>query len=130
MTATPTRSAKASIAVASATLLDFRRALVNRKYSRLFSRESRAKPCPKGPSKELIQLVVETQDRNPTYCCPRIAMLVANVLGNSVDEETVRRILKKYYKPLPGKRPSWLLPIGNAADKLWSVHFLGLIPHF
>lgn len=122
----PDRITKASIAIASATLLDFHRALVNRKYSRLFSRKSHVKPGPKGPSKELIQLVLETKEKNPSYGCPRIAMLVANVLGISLDEETVRRILKKYYNPLPGKGPSWLLPIGNAANKLWSVDLFRL----
>ena len=53
-------------------------------------------------------------------------MLIANVLGISIDEETVRRILKKYYKPLPGKGPSWLMPIGNSSNKLWSVDLFRL----
>ena len=72
---TPSRIAKASIAIASSTLLDFHRALINKKYSRLFSRKSLAKPGPKGPSKELIQLVVETKEKNPTYGCPKMRCL-------------------------------------------------------
>ncbi|MCX6123463.1 MAG: integrase core domain-containing protein [Proteobacteria bacterium] len=96
------------------------------KYSKLFSKKTVSKPGPKGPSKELISLVIETKERNPSYGCPRIALLVSNVLKISLDEETVRRILKKYYKPLPGKGPSWLLPIGNSSNKLWSVDLFRL----
>jgi putative transposase len=121
---TPKRIGKSAIAIAESTLLNFHRALVDRKYSRLFSKKTRSKPGPKGPSKELIKLVVETKKRNPLYGCPRIALLVGNVLGESVDGRTVRRIFAKLYRPLPGKGPSWLLPIGNSPNKLWSMdHF-------
>ena len=123
---TPKRIGKSAIAIAASTLLDFHRALVTRKYSRLFSKKSPSKPGPKGPSKELINLVVETKARNPSYGCPRIALLVSNVLGDPIDEETVRRILAKYYRPLPGKGPSWLLPIGNSHNKLWSMDLFRL----
>jgi putative transposase len=77
---TPKRIGNSAIAIAASTLLDFHRALVSRKYSRLFSKKSRSKPGPKGPSRELIKLVVETKERNPSYGCPRIALLVGNVL--------------------------------------------------
>ena len=36
-------------------------------YRRLFSPQRRAKPGPKGPSKELIQVIVEMRRRNPRY---------------------------------------------------------------
>ena len=123
---TPKRIRQSSIAIAATTLLEFHRAIVNKKYERLFSNKSRIKPGPKGPSKALIQLVLETKMNNPTYGCPKIALLLSNVLGTTIDEETVRRILKKYYRPLPGKGPSWLLPIGNRSGKLWSVDFFRL----
>ena len=123
---TPKRIGKSAIAVAESTLLSFHRALVDRKYSQLFSKKTRSKPGPKGPSKELIKLVVETKERNPSYGCPRIALLVGNVLGEPIDDETVRRILAKHYRPIPGKGPSWLLPIGNSPNKLWSMDLFRL----
>jgi len=123
---TPKRISKTSIAIAEATLLDFHRALVTRKYSKLFSQKGNARTGRKGPSKELIKLVVETKVSNPSYGCPKIAMLITNVLGKSIDKETVRRILSKHYKPIPGKGPSWLLPIGNNPNKLWSVDLFRL----
>lgn len=123
---TPKRIGKASIAIAETTLIDFHRALVGRKYSRLFSRTGEARPGRKGPSKELIKLVVETKEKNPSYGCPKIAMLVCNVLGVSIDEETIRRILSKHYRPVPGKGPSWLLPIGSSPNRLWSVDLFRL----
>ena len=92
---TPKRIGKASIAIAEATLLDFHRALVTRKYSRLFTCKSSARPGRKGPSKDLIKLVVETKEKNPADGCPKIAMLIGNVLGTAIDEETVRRICKR-----------------------------------
>ncbi|MCX6125471.1 MAG: integrase core domain-containing protein, partial [Proteobacteria bacterium] len=112
--------------IASSTLLDFHRALVTRKYSRLFSRKAPSKPGPKGPSKDLIRLVVETKENNRNYGCPRIALLVGNVLGTTIDEETVRRILAKHFRPLPGNGPSCLLPIGNSHNKLWSMDLFRL----
>jgi putative transposase len=38
----------------------------------------------------------------------------------------VRRILAKHYRPTPGKGPSWLLPIGNSPNKLWSTDLFRL----
>ena len=123
---TPKRIGKSEVAIVESTLLNFHRALVDRKYSRLFSKKTRSKPGPKGPSKESIKLVVETKERNPLYRCPRIALLVGNVLGEPIDGRTVRRILAKHYRPLPGKGFSWILPIGNSPNKLWSVDFFRL----
>jgi hypothetical protein len=42
------------------------------KYRMLFPPNGR-KPGPKGPSAELIQVVVEMKQNNPTWGCPRIA---------------------------------------------------------
>jgi hypothetical protein len=69
---------------------------------------------------------VETKEKSPRYGCPRIALLVGNVLGEAIDEETVRRILAKHYRPIPGKEPSWPLPIGNSYNKLWSMDLFRL----
>ena len=123
---TPKRISRASIAIAESTLLDFHRALVARKYSRLFTRKGNSRPGRKGPSDELIKFVVEMKEKNPAYGCPKIAMLVGNVLGITIDEETIRRILKKHYRSVPGKGPSWLLPIGISPNRLWSVDLFRL----
>jgi hypothetical protein len=50
-----------------------------RKYRMLFSPDRRRKPGPKGPSAELIHVVVEMKQRNPTWGCPRIAQQMALV---------------------------------------------------
>src|SRR5215470_10471353 len=47
------------------TLLNFHRALVQRKYRFLFSPKRRAKPGPKGPDQDLIRAVVDMKQRNP-----------------------------------------------------------------
>ena len=55
-----------------ATLFKFHRALVSRKYRRLFSSSSHhGKPGPKGPSPELIAAIVEMKRRNPRFGCVR-----------------------------------------------------------
>jgi hypothetical protein len=61
----PSRIRKAAAALKPATLLDFHQVLKERKYRRLFSPERRGKPGPKGPSKELIEAIVEMKRRNP-----------------------------------------------------------------
>lgn len=117
----PKRIGKCAIGVAKATLLSLYRALVKKKYSRLFSNKGRRKAGRKGPSKEMIRFIVEIKEKNPRYGCPKIAMLASNVLGKKIDKETVRRILLKHFKPTPGSGPSWLSPIGNAPNKLFSL---------
>lgn len=113
------RLPKLSSVVAHSTLLGFHRALVNRKYSKLFSNK---RPGPKGPSADLINLIVEIKTKNPGYGCPKIALLVSELLGQSIDEQMVRRILRKHFSSQPrGSGPSWLNAIGSAKDVLWSV---------
>ena len=116
------RLPKLSIIVAHSTILGFHRALVQRKYSRLFSNKGPKKPGPKGPSTALIKLVVEIKTKNPGYGCPKIALLASQLLDDCIDEQTVRRILRKYFSDQPrGPGPSWLNAIGIAKDVLWSV---------
>ena len=110
-----------SIVVAHSTVLGLHRALVNRKYSRLFSNKQAKKPGPKGPLLELIKLVVEIKTKNPRYGCPKIALLVSKLLGDDISEQTIRRILRKHFRSAPGSGPSWLNAIGTAQDVLWSM---------
>jgi putative transposase len=116
------RLPKISIVVAHSTLLGFHRALVNRKYSKLFANKFPRKPGPKGPSADLIKLIVGIKVKNPGYGCPKIALLASELLGEDIDEQMVRRILRKYFSSQPrGPGPSWLNAIGIAKDVLWSV---------
>jgi len=119
----PKRISGAAICVAKSTLINFHQYLVRRKYSKLFSNKSKRKPGPKGPSAAMIKLIVETKEKNLRYGSLKISQLVSDVLGYDVNESMVRRILKKHFKPRPGNGPSWLTPIGNSKDKLWSLDF-------
>jgi len=117
------RIRKIAIAVRPSTLLGFHRALVRRKYRRLFSSSPcLKKPGPKGPGEALIQAIVELKSRNPRFGCPRIAHIIARTFGFDIDKNVVYRVLSKHYRPAPGRTgPSWLSFIGHAADSLWSV---------
>ncbi len=115
---------KISVIIKASTLLSFHKALVKRKYRKLFSRKSKSRPGPKGPSQELIDLVLEMKHRNPRFGYLRIAMQVYQAFGHKIDAGVVRRILKKHYKPKAGgSGPSWMTVIGNARDSLWSIDF-------
>ena len=118
-------SALTSAAAALARKIDspiFHRALVKRKYRLLYSPSKRRRPGPKGPSRELIDTVVEMKRRNPRIGCRKIAEQISNAFGLEIDKDVVRRILIHHYRPLPGgDGPSWLTVIGHARDSLWSV---------
>ncbi len=72
---------KSAIIIKRATLVKFHKALIKKKYHLLFSAKSRKNPGPNGPSKELIQLILEIKKRNPRYGCLRIAMQIKNSFG-------------------------------------------------
>ena len=110
-----------SIITAHSTVLALHRALKNRKYSLLFSNRQAKKPGPKGPTPELIKLVVEIKTKNPQYGCPKIALLVSKLLEDNISEQTIRRILRQHFRCTPGGGPSWLSAIGTAKDVLWSM---------
>jgi putative transposase len=121
----PTRLIRAAIALKPSTLLNFRGALVQRKYRLLFSAKRRNKPGPKGPESDLVRTVVEMKQRNPTWGCPRIADQINIAFGTSINKDVVRRILALHFTPLPnGGGPSWLTFIGHMKDSLWSVDLL------
>ena len=48
-----------AIIIKPSSFLRWHKALVNRKYSKLFSNKNLKKPGPKGPSQEMITLIVE-----------------------------------------------------------------------
>jgi hypothetical protein len=66
----PTRLLRAAIVIKPATILQFHRALVRRKYRLLFTPTRRGRPGPKGPSEELMAAIVEMKRRNPRWGAP------------------------------------------------------------
>jgi len=59
------RLTKVSVSLKASTLFKFHKLFVNRKYQKLFSSKEKKKPGPKGPERELINIVVEFKRRNP-----------------------------------------------------------------
>jgi transposase InsO family protein len=118
------RLGKVCVVLSPATVMKFHRALVKRKYRRLFSNKSqrRRKPGPKGPSTEMIKAIVDIKRKNPTYGCPKIADIVNNTFSTDIDKDVVRRVLMKHYGPDPASLvPSWLAFFGHCKDSLWSL---------
>jgi len=118
----PGRVIRSAIVLKPSTLLHFHRVLVKRKYRLLFSPKRRRRPGPKGPSKELIDAIVEMKRRNPNWGCPRIAQQITLAFGIPINKDVVRRILGNHYQPASDSGgPSWLTFIGHMKDSLWSV---------
>jgi putative transposase len=118
----PARLIRSAIVLKPSTLLKLHQTLKNRKYRLLFSSERKGRPGPKGPSKELIEAVVQTKQRNPSWGCPRIALQIALAFAIQIDKDVVRRILATHYRPeLDTSGPSWLTFIGHLKDSLWSI---------
>jgi putative transposase len=119
----PRRLSKMTVILQVSTLLGFHQALVKRKYHLLYSPRKRRRPGPKGPSKELIDAVIEMKRRNPRCGCRKIAEQISSAFGIEINKDVVRRILIRHYRPPSGDGPSWLTVIGCAKDSLWSVDF-------
>ena len=118
----PRRIARSAIIIKPSTLLRFNNALKKRKYRLLYSPGGGRKPGPKGPSKEIVDAIVEMKRRNPRYGCPRISQQINLAFDLDLDKDTVRRVLATHYRPDPNNHgPSWLTTIGHAKDSLWSV---------
>lgn len=119
----PVRLARVAIALKPSTLLNFHRALVQRKYRLLFSpSKRRTRPGPKGPDADIIRAVVEIKRRNPTWGCPRSADQINLAFGTCINKDVVRRILAQHYQPVAdGSGPSWLTFIGHMKDSLWRI---------
>ena len=117
-----TRLHRCAIVLKPATIMNFQRLLVKRKYKELFSPKRRGRPGPKGPSAELIAAIVEMKRRNPRFGYQRIADQVNLAFDVPADKHLVRRVLAKHCRPGPGSGgPSWLTFLGNSKDSLWSV---------
>ena len=120
----PARVLRAAIVLKPSTILRFHRELVKRKYHLLFTPKSRGKPGPKGPSPELVSAILEMKRRNPNFGYQRIADQISLVFNVEIDEDVVRRVLARHYRPEPGPNgPSWLTFLGHSKYSLWSVDF-------
>jgi transposase InsO family protein len=118
----PARVLRNAIALRPSTLMHFHKMLMKQKYRMLFSPKRVRRPGPKGPTKELIDAVVEMKRRNRTWGCKRIAQQIALAFGIEIDKDVVRRILGIHFRPEVGcGGPSWLSFIGHAKDSLWSL---------
>ena len=128
------RLPRVAIAFKPSTLLNFHRAMVQRKYRLLFSPKQTTKPGPKGPTADLIRAVIEMKRRNRSWGCPQIAEQINLAFGTSINKDVVRRILALHYRPAPTENgPSWLTFIGHMKDihdkdlSRENTHLLGLI---
>ncbi len=121
----PSRLAKSAIIIKPATILKFHKAFIKQKYKLLFSAKAKKRRGPRGPSKELINLIVEMKKRNLRYECFRVAMQIKNDFSIEINKDVVRRVLKNFFKKHPGNSegPSWLSFLANTKDSLWSVDF-------
>jgi len=71
---------------------------------------------------QALKAIVAMKQRNPRFCCPRIAQQINLAFGLDLDKDIVRRVLAANYKPDPGDDgPSWLTALGHAKDSLWSI---------
>jgi hypothetical protein len=107
---TPSRIPKLAVILKPRTLLRFHEALKKRKYRWLFSSGGHRRPGPKGPSKELIDAIVEFKRRNPRVGCPRIAQEIAHAFGPPGAGETLSTrsgnrwsVLAEFYRAYEGQ---------------------------
>jgi putative transposase len=114
------RLLRSAIVLKPSTLQHLHHVLTKRKYRLLFSPWRGRRPGPKGPTKELIDAVVEMKLRNPGWGCPRIAEQIALAFGVEIDKDVVRRILANYRPEPKAGGPSWLTFLGHTKDSLWS----------
>ena len=98
----PSRLPKLAVILKPRTLFRFHEALKKRKYRWLFSSGGHRRPGPKGPSKELIDAIVEFKRRNPRVGCPRIAQQLAHAFGIDINKDIVRRVLANTIDPRQG----------------------------
>ncbi len=115
------RLQKVAVIIKPATILAFHKALVKRKYSKLYSNRAKKIPGRKTRDQVLIDLVIEMKRRNPSFGYGRISMQIFEAFGIAISRFAVARLLRKNRRNLPsGDGPSWLTFIGHITDSLWS----------
>src|SRR5262245_24294982 len=93
----PARVLRSAVVLKTSTLLHFHKMLIQQKYRVLFSPKRVRRPGPKGPTKELIDAVLEMKRRNCTWGCKRIAAQIALAFGLDIDKDVVRRTSTETY---------------------------------
>src|SRR5262249_11922995 len=68
----PARILRSAVVLKTSTLLNFHKMLIQQKYRLLFSPKRVRRPGPKGPTKELIEAVLEMKRRNRTWGCSEL----------------------------------------------------------
>src|SRR5438132_8553419 len=86
----PARVLQSAVVLKASTLLNFHKMLIKQKYWLLFSPKRVRRPGPKGPTKELIDAVIDMKRRNRTWGCKRIAQQIALAFGIDIDKDVVR----------------------------------------
>jgi hypothetical protein len=105
----PARVLRSAVVLKPSTLRNFHKMLIQQKYRLLFSPKRARRTGPKGPTKELIDAVVDMKRRNGRWGCKRIAQQIALAFGVDIDKDVVRRILAIHFRPKSGPGgPSWL----------------------
>jgi putative transposase len=113
---------KVAVIIRPATVISFHKALVKRKYSKLYSNKTKKKSGRNPQDQILIDLVIEMKKTNPSFSYGRISMQIFSASGTTISRFTVGRILSKNKdKLLSGDGPSWLTFTGHMKDSLWSV---------
>ena len=92
------RLRKVAVIIKPATVLAFHKALVKRKYSKLYSNRAKRDPGRKPPDQALIDLVIEMKRHNPSFGYGRISMQILEAFGISISRFAVGRILRKKKK--------------------------------
>ena len=85
----PARVLRSAVVLKTSTLLHFHKMLIQQKYRLLFSPKRVGRPGPKGPTKGLIDAVVEMKRRNRNWGCKRIAQQIALAFGVEIDKDVV-----------------------------------------
>ena len=113
---------KVALIFKPATIMKFHKALVERKYSKLYSNKVKKTAGRKPQDDKLIDLVIEMKKLNPSFGYGRIAMQIYEAFGIKISRFAVGRILRKKQGKWPtDDGPSWLTFIGHMKDSLWSV---------
>jgi putative transposase len=105
----PARVPRFVVPLKPSTLIHFHKMFTKQKHRQRFSSRRVRRTGPKGPTKELIDAIVEMKRLNRTWGCKRIAQQIALAFGVEIDKDVVWRILGNHFRPEAGSGgPSWL----------------------
>ena len=122
----PARVLRSAIVLRPSTLLHFHKMLTKQKYRVLFSPKRVRRPGPKGPTKELIDAVVEMKRRNRHWGCKRIAQPYVPLSHPFVEQLIGRSGGSTWTKHYSGQRtwtassePSSIISIDIVRTRAW-----------